>query len=397
MRGTLRKKRIARGTKDSLYIDYFPPVWNPIKKIYTRREWLKLHIFVVPMSSVEVQLNKLHQDIAEKIYIKRMEALMLEAHGIFNKDALNADFYQFAKNFIRAKQKEKIDTSHYETAIKYLEKFNGPHLKFKHIDEIFIERFKEFLKTTFQFKQETEKLGQNSQASYFDKFLGLVEAGFLQRYLPENYGLRVKRISNTKYKADLLDDAELKLLIDNPCENSLIYRSSLFALLTGFRFSAVEILKWTHLHWSEELEAWYFEIVDPKPKKSFKHYVSQEAIDFLGLTPTGNKDVLIFPGLNYSTMRSHLQQWFANLGLLKKAKFHNWRRMYATKLVEGGEDIYVVSKMLNHEHVSTTQIYAQVPATTRVKASKRFTLKKRENQIPKRTNTNRKSLKNKKD
>lgn len=375
MRGTLRKKRIAKGKKDSLYIDYFPPVWNPIKKVYSRREFLKLHLFVVPMSSMEIQLNNLHQEIADKIYIKRMEALMLQANGIFNKDALNADFYLFAKNFIRAKHKEKIDTSHYEMAIKYLVKFNGPLLKFRQIDEIFIERFKEFFKTTNQFKQDTEKLSQNSQASYFDKFLGLIEAAFLQRYLPENYGLRVKRISNTKYKAELLDDAELKLLIENPCENELVYRSSLFALLTGFRFSAVEILKWTHLHWSEELEAWYFEIIDPKPKRSFIHYVSQEAIDFLGDAPTGEKDVLIFAGLNYNSMRSHLQQWFAKLGLLKKAKFHNWRRMYATKLVEGGIDIYVISKMLNHEHISTSQVYAQVPAINRVTAANKISLK----------------------
>ena len=38
MRGKLRKKLLKSG-KYSLYIDYFPAVWNPQKQVYTRREY----------------------------------------------------------------------------------------------------------------------------------------------------------------------------------------------------------------------------------------------------------------------------------------------------------------------------------------------------------------------
>lgn len=373
MRGKMRKKVIANGKKVSLYIDYFPPVWNHIKRIYTRREFLNLHLYTQPITSVEVQLNKITQEIAEKIYLQRMKALMLDANGLFNKDALQANFYTFAENFIRGKQKEGVDTFHYEYCVRYLKNFVGDHLKFKDIDEIFINRFKEFMMTTDGLKSE-EKLAQNSQASYFDKFLGLVEAAFLARYLPEDYSLRVDRISNVDTEADLPDDIELQTLIDNPCDSDLVYRSSIFGLLTGFRFGAIKILKWKNLHWSENLQSWFFEIIDPKPDRSFKHFVSQQAIDFLGEPPSGNKDVLIFPGLNYSKMRTHLQQWFASLGLLHKARFHNWRRLYATKLVEEGEDIYIVSKMLDHKHVKTTERYTQARSRKRAEAAKKINI-----------------------
>jgi integrase len=373
MRGHLRRKVLKGGKKVSLYIDYFPPVWNPVKRIYTRREFLKLYLYLQPQSQVEMQLNKINQEIAEKIYLKRMKALMVDANGMFNKDALEADVYTFAENYIRGKQKEGTDTYHYEVCLKYLKNFVGEHFKFKHIDEIFVTRFKDFMLTTSSLRNE-DKLAQNSAASYFDKFLILVEEAFLARYLPEDYGLRVKRISNTEPEANLPDDEELQLLIDNPCENDLVYRSSIFALLSGFRFGAVQILRWTHLHWSEGLKSWYFEIIDPKPERNFRQYVSQQAVDFLGDPPSGNKDVLIFPGLNYSTMRSHLQNWFAKMGILEKARFHNWRRLYATKLLEEGEDIYVVSKMLNHKHVRTTERYTQVRPKTRAAASKRISI-----------------------
>ena len=46
MRGTLRKKKLKSG-KISLYIDYYPPVWNSQTKQYTRREFLKLDLNVI--------------------------------------------------------------------------------------------------------------------------------------------------------------------------------------------------------------------------------------------------------------------------------------------------------------------------------------------------------------
>ncbi len=110
MRGTLRQKKLKNG-KLSLYIDYYPKVWNPYKQQYTRREFLDLHIHANPATSLEVQENKLYIEIAEEIYLKRMKTLMLDANGIFNKDALEADFYIYAHNFIKAKQKEKVDTT----------------------------------------------------------------------------------------------------------------------------------------------------------------------------------------------------------------------------------------------------------------------------------------------
>jgi Site-specific recombinase XerD len=366
MRGTLRKKKLKSG-KLSLYIDYYPPVWNPQTKQYTRWEFLNLHLHESPVTSMEKQENKLYMEIAEKIYLKRMKALMLEENGIFNKDVLEGDFFAYALNYIRGKQKAKVDTTHYETAIKYLKRWLGEHLKFRHIDERFLEKFKEYLLTTHSLKSKFERLNQNSAASYYDKFALIVQSAFLDKYLSEDYTLRVPRINNVETFRQIIDDEELKLLLDNPVDDDQVFRSSVFALLTGFRFSALKILKWSDFHYSTSLAAWYVHVIDPKPGRSFKHYISHQALQILGTKKDG--DQLVFPDLNYHRLRLKLKEWFRTVGLEKKAKFHNWRHKYATDLIEKGEDIYIVSKMLNHKHVKTTQIYAKVPDVNRAKAA----------------------------
>src|SRR5690606_26057962 len=150
----------------------------------------------------------------------------------------------------------------YETAIKYLKKFVGDHFRFRHLDEEFLKKFKAFLLSTTSLKSEKVKLNQNSAASYYDKFALIVQTAFRDKYLQEDYTLRVPRISNVASPREIIDDEELQLLLDNPCEDELVYRSSLFALMTGFRFSALRILKWGDLHYSNGQEAWYFHIID---------------------------------------------------------------------------------------------------------------------------------------
>lgn len=218
----------------------------------------------------------------------------------------------YAKGFIRRKQKENVDTVHYETAMKYLERWQGNHVKFRHIDEIFLRQFKEYLLSAPSLKSERATLSQNSAASYYDKFAIIVQAAFLDKYLPEDYTLRVNRISNVETFRQILDDDELQLLLDHPIEDELVFRSSIFALLTGFRFSALKILRWKNLHYSKQLDAWYMHIIDPKPGRSFKHFISKQAVAVLGAK--GDAEGLVFQGLQYNRTRNQLKKWFGRVG-----------------------------------------------------------------------------------
>src|SRR5258708_26899371 len=133
MRGKLRKAKLKSG-RYSLYIDYYPAVWNPHTKRYTRREYLKLYLYEHPQNPMETQENTLANEIAQKSYLKRMKALMLDAEGVFNKDILQGDFYGYFTDFIRRKQKGAIETALYRSALQHLKTWRPEKLKFKDID-----------------------------------------------------------------------------------------------------------------------------------------------------------------------------------------------------------------------------------------------------------------------
>jgi len=349
-------------------------VWNPHTNRYTRREYLSLYLHKNPANALEREENTLSTEIAGKIYIKRMKSLMLDAHGIFNKDILEGDFYHYFKTFIKKKEKDDIETPLYISAFCHLKKWRPENLKFKHIDELFLAGFKSYLKSANFIKSKTNRLKPNSQASYYDKIAAVVHHAFVDRYLPEDYTLRVQRIPNEASLAEKLELEDFEKLNATPYDDELVYRSSVFAYLSGFRYSAIEAFRWKHLKYSDTLNCSYVYLIDPKTDRPIKHFISPEAVDILG--ERGNDEDPVFADLTYYRVRKGLQKWFKAAGLENKARFHNWRRRYASNLNYNDVDLYVIKEMLNHKKVSTTELYIDVHETTKAKAANKMTIRK---------------------
>ncbi len=54
---TLRQEKLRSG-KLSLYLDYYPPIWNPHIKKMSRREFLGLYLFGNPKDKFELDYNE---------------------------------------------------------------------------------------------------------------------------------------------------------------------------------------------------------------------------------------------------------------------------------------------------------------------------------------------------
>jgi len=371
MRGKIRQTKLRNG-KSSLYIDYYPAVWNPDKSVYTRRENLKLKVFDHSADDFQKKQNLLNREIAEKIFLKRMKGLMLEENNLFNKDVLDGNVFQFAKSFLQKKQRKNVDVEHYHSSLKYLRRMAGINLKFRQIDEHFLEKFKDYLQTSNSLKSKVKYLDKNSAGSYFNKFCNIVERAFIENYLQYNPVLKVDKIPPVATSREYLTEEEIQLLKQTPIKDEVVYRAGLFAILTGLRFGAIQSLKWEELEYSEELKTWYFYFVDPKPKRPVKHFINQQAVDLLGERKDGKAKV--FQELTYHRTRDSLKTWLVLAGIKKDISFHCFRHTYATQLVSKGEDIFVISKMLNHKNIKTTQIYSKMPDRNKVMAANRITI-----------------------
>lgn len=69
---------------------------------------------------------------------------------------------------------------------------------------------------------------------------------------------------------------------------------------------------------------------------------------------------LVFDLPASSTINSDLKQWMKDANVSKSVCFHVSRHTFATLSLESGADIAVVSDLLGHKNLRTTQIYAKV-------------------------------------
>jgi integrase len=106
-------------------------------------------------------------------------------------------------------------------------------------------------------------------------------------------------------------------------------------------------------------EGWYIRFQQQKTKDYEVLPITQQARDLLGKKEQPGRKV--FTGLKYSAyIGVALTRWMMRSGVDRNITFHCARHTHATLLLNQGVDIYVVSKLLGHKNVKTTEIYAKV-------------------------------------
>lgn len=71
-----------------------------------------------------------------------------------------------------------------------------------------------------------------------------------------------------------------------------------------------------------------------------------------------------------------LKRWLREAGITKCITFHCFRHTYAVLQLANGTDIYTVSKMLTHKHVTTAEIYLELLEDTKTQTLGRIQIHK---------------------
>lgn len=359
---TLRKRELPSG-KITLYLDFYPPVRNPRTQKLSRREYLGIYLVKNPRSAIDRNSNSEKMKIAEAIRAQREISVIKEQYGFADKTRLKVDFLAF---FYEQTQKH---TGSFWRTYQHFKDFTHGKCTVADLSVDFCNRFKQYLLTCKSKLKKDGTISQNTAADYWISFRSVVKSAYKEKLLLEDLTLHLEGIETVDVHKDFLTLEELQRLAAAPCGDDTIRRASLFSCLSGLRISDIRALTWQNIQ-PYPGGGTCIDIRTSKTGTEGLIPISDEAVQLLGPW----KDGPIFGPIDGNRLRKVLPEWMAAAGITKHITFHCFRHTYATLLASSGIPIYTVSKLLAHNNVKTTQIYADLVDENKRRAADSITL-----------------------
>ena len=360
---SLRKRELKSG-KVTLYLDFYPPLPNPLGGARIRHEYLGIYLLKNPRTRIDKECNDDKIAQARAIRAQREVSIMRGQFDFLDVAKLKVDFLKYFKDKMKSKGQKWVRV--YDHFSNYCKK----HCQIEDITLQFCNGFRDYLLTTDMLKSKGKKLNQNSASGYWSIFRAVLALAYKEKLLKENLNESLEKIEARETRKEYLTIEELKKLAETHCDFPMMKAASLFACLTGLRISDVLNLDWSNIQDAQE-GGKCMSICTKKTQTEATLPLSKEAYELCGVPSTGK----VFKGLKRSVIDNHLADWIKEAGITKHITFHSFRHTFATLQVAMGTDIYTVSGLLTHKNVSTTQIYADIVDEKKREAVERIRIK----------------------
>lgn len=299
-----------------------------------------------------------------EIYLKgkqEYERRMKESGKIIPLSALVDEYWQ-----------KKADTGHSDSVLRnirntmtHITRFARREVNLDEIDQSFLIQFIRFLayeskETRHGGLKPLKKTTAQLYLGVFSSMLSMAEKeGYIERNPFDSIGADEKKpLFCSKPNRDYLTVEELQRMIDTPFKNRPIKHAFLFACFTGLRISDISRLRWGDIR--EGHQGTYITLEMQKTKEVISLKLNKNALRWLPAV-SGEKNERVFELPRFlGSVNGRLKKWAARAGVDKNVSFHTSRHTFATFELSLGADLYVVSKLLGHANISTTQIYADI-------------------------------------
>lgn len=349
----------------SVYLQYYPPIRDKKTMKLLQKEVLGIYIYKDPQTDDEKNFNKEVMTKVEAIRGQRINALINQQYGFFNAEGLKADFLEY----FAGKAVEKNEK--WDKVFKHFKRFVNDKCTFGEVNIDLCRKFRAYLlNDARQLIDPEKKLSTNSVAGYYSTFRALLKEAFIEKRFSENLNEHLEKVKWEEVKKEYLTLEEVKILAETPCNIPVLKCASIFSILTGLRISDILQLEWKHIAQMPDGSA-CMRLRIEKTKTEATLPVSNEALAWCGTPGSG----LIFKGLLRYMVYAPLKQWLKDAGIDRPVTFHCFRHTFAALQLAMGTDIYTVSKMLTHRHVSTTEIYAHLVNEKKIASANTITLK----------------------
>jgi integrase len=339
----LREKK-NKNDQASLYLDFSRPVWHEAKNKYTRRHFLELYIYLNPKNKQEREHNRTVTALAQTEQAKVFLEIQNNVYGLAEHQKQAKDFLEFFKE--RANARKGKTRESWMSAFYHLNNYTGGKLTFQQVNKNFLLKLREYI--------DGLALSENSKVTYFSKIKCAVEEAHDRGLIRENFS--VKGFAGKESPKAHLTNEDLEKLIKTEYPKSpILRRAAFFSILTSLRWSDCISITYEQIGYDKSL-GYYLDFTIKKPGRPDRIYLNDEVLEWCEYEE--GKTGRIFPLDEWK--RRWVLGWLKLAGVRAVGGFHQFRHSFAIKTLNEGEDLVVVSAMMGHRRISSTQVYAKV-------------------------------------
>lgn len=380
MKITLRSKPVANGSR-SLFLDYYekgkrtyeflrlyliPEVneqakrenENALKKAQAIKAERTLHPDTIPTDeSKQKEKTQLAKDKNNKVtfleWMDEYQQMMLN-NGTYSKAAIN--------------QTKTVR----DAVCQHLASIRKKDILLSKIDKKFVYGFLQFLGDGYvqkHWRKENKPLSPSTLKAYQTKFNTILNKAVKEGKMKANpfYQLdKSQTYRKCKGEREYLTIDEVQRFMDVETDGKETQRAFAFACFTGLRISDIRSLKWTDIK---------------NPDTSPVIVMEQAKTHDVVRVPLGKMALSLLPEHKENGYVFHLPtatavycscKWIAeHAGIKKNVSFHTSRHTFATLTLSACNDLKLVSELLGHKSVKTTQRYAEVMLANKTEAVNR--------------------------
>ena len=358
----LRTKKLSNGNL-SLYLDYY-------KDGIREYEFLKLYL-VPERTPADKMQNEGTLRTANLIKASRIVSTQNDEHGFKDDSKGNVNFLEFMQS--QADEYfEKGSVAYSESVkatIEHLKAYKGDKIQLKKVNRAYLKGFVEYLNKVQS--RRNKPLSEASKALYYDVVSIALNKAVKNEYISMNPAIKIggdERPQQGEATKQYLTFDEVKAMVDTPCKNEMIKKAFLFSCFCGLRYSDVKNLTWKKIQ-EVATGTYQVEITQQKTGETLYLPLSDNALTWIPERLDAKDDDVVFDlPSSPTTIEKHLGLWAEEAGVKKHVTFHVSRHTNATLMLYFGADIYMVSKLLGHTNVRTTQVYAKIVDESKRKA-----------------------------
>ena len=348
-RVSIKYKEKTNGMK-SVYLQFYPGIRDSKGEI-VKYEFLNLEVYSNPKTKDQRLFNKTIEEISESIRCQRYIQIVRRDYNFLGKDNLDGDFLEYFH------RNADFHGPKFEAARLHFEEFCGHSCKFKDLSPSLCEKYRFYILHDKHLANCDKSIKHNTASSYFNVFLKIVKLAFKDNIIPDDYTKDVRPIKwNHDINKDYLTVEEIQLLEQMKYDkHPQLPQACLFSIYTGLRRSDILDLKWEHF--VRRGNHVYIEKKIVKTEMFVRLPLSRDALRIIGKR---KKEGTVFTELTISILNIHVKRWLELANIRKHITFHCFRHTYAMMLTEKGISTNIISSLLCHKKLSSTQVYSKV-------------------------------------